>query len=83
MTYGVSKSVMHASLHIFPWKKKMTEKFYLRKSEYIKVKSTWKEAKWAIAQHFTFLGNGIIEASSSCSKRLFLYCACATSFLHF
>ena len=29
----------------------------INKSEYIEIKGAWKEAKGAIAQHFTFLGN--------------------------
>ena len=32
------------------------------KSEYIEIKSGWKKAKLDIEQHFTFLGNGIMEA---------------------
>ena len=43
-------------------------------------KSEWKEAKWAIAQHFVFLENKFMEAYSSSSKTYFVYCTNTTSF---
>ena len=44
MTYGVFKSVVHASLHIFPWKEKSRKNLsQISKSEYIEIKSAWKE----------------------------------------
>ena len=63
MTYGVFKSVMYASLHIFPWRQNDEKSLsQISKIEYTEIKNAWKEAKWAIAQNCTFLGNGIIEA---------------------
>ena len=44
MTCDVFKSDMHASLHIFPWKEKMTKILsQISKKEYIEIKSAWKK----------------------------------------
>ena len=48
---------MHASLHIFPCKEKMTKKFLtqISKSQYIEIKSAWKEENELLHKTSRFL----------------------------